>query len=141
MSVLSTTAGLANVFALGFHAVFANSLTVGNLRLADAAFDCKLTLHSINNNFQMKLTHAGNYCLASFVIGFYTEGGVFFSQTSQRYTHLFLVSFGFGFNSDTDWRFWKDNTFKQNWVTLITQGVSGCCAFKSGNSSYVASFN
>src|SRR2546421_11798217 len=45
-----------------------NSFAISNLRFAHICFDAKLTLHSINNDLKVKLSHAGNNGLPGFMI-------------------------------------------------------------------------
>ena len=57
MTVLTLAARLFDVLVLNLS--FAkNRLAVGNLWCTNVCFDIKLTLHAVDNNFKVKLTHA-----------------------------------------------------------------------------------
>src|SRR5690606_30909875 len=68
VTVLTTTAGLLDELAFDFFAGLADGLAVSHLGLADVGFDAELTTHSVDQNFQVKLAHAGNDGLAGFFV-------------------------------------------------------------------------
>ncbi|CNH20741.1 Uncharacterised protein [Yersinia massiliensis] len=68
MAVLSFTTGLANKFTFHIRHGFAYGFTVGHLWLTDIGFDAKLTLHAVDNDLQMQLTHTGNNGLTGFFV-------------------------------------------------------------------------
>src|SRR5690554_5292633 len=59
MSVLTLTARLLDELAFDFHLLL-DRFAVGNLRSTYVSFNTELTLHSIDNNIEMQLTHTGN---------------------------------------------------------------------------------
>src|SRR5690606_22290690 len=56
---LTAAAGLAHEFAFLLDGL-ANGFAVGHLRLADVGFHLELTLHAVDDDFQMQFAHAGN---------------------------------------------------------------------------------
>src|SRR3989338_380406 len=116
MSVLTSAAGLPDILALGLNVVFADSFPISNLWLADVGFNGKFTLHTINNYLKVKLAHSGDNRLASLVVQSNAKCWVFFGQSLQGSAHLFLVGLGFGFNSNTYWRFRKGYTLQNYWM-------------------------
>ncbi len=54
-----------------------DGLAIRHLRLADCRIDVELTLHTVDKNFQVQLTHSGNDRLCGFLIGAHAERGVF----------------------------------------------------------------
>ena len=64
-----------------------NSLRDGflvvNLRLTLVTFNLEFTFQTVDNDIQVKLTHTGDNCLTSLLVGTNGEGRVFFSQLGQ----------------------------------------------------------
>src|SRR3989344_7971677 len=77
MAVLAPAARLPDILAFSF-SLAPNSFFVSHLGLAHVGFYVKLSFHSVNDNLQVKLAHAGNNGLQSFFIGFNPESWVFF---------------------------------------------------------------
>src|SRR4051794_2361580 len=68
MRVLSTaTSLLLEYFFSG--SSLRNGFAIGDLRLADICFDAEFAFHAIDDDLEVQLAHAGNNCLAGFVIG------------------------------------------------------------------------
>src|SRR3989338_2587353 len=97
MTILTATTCLTYVlsFCLGqfFYCFFE-----GYLWPADIGLHLKLALHSVHNNFQVKLAHARNNCLARFLITLHMQCWVFFQKLLQNYSKFFLISLSFWFN-------------------------------------------
>src|SRR5262249_15531769 len=55
-------------------------LAISNLRFAYVGFDAKLALHAIDDDFQVQLAHAGDNCLARFMISRNIERWIFLRQ-------------------------------------------------------------
>ena len=89
----------------------------------------------------MQFAHTGNDGLGGFGIRANPEGRIFFSQFAQGNAHLFLVGFGFRFNSNRDYRIREYHGFQDNRCFFIAQGIAGagilqaysCCNITSEN--------
>ncbi|CSH48775.1 Uncharacterised protein [Shigella sonnei] len=89
----------------------------------------------------MQFAHTRDDGLVRFFVSPYTERRVFFSQTAQSQTHFFLVSFGFRFNCDGDYRLREFHTFQNDRRIRVTQGVTSGYVFQTDSSSDVARAN
>src|SRR3989337_2783526 len=92
MSVLTPASGLSYVFTFCLGTP-SNCLFICNLRCSGICIHAKFPLHSVNQNFKLKLSHTGYNSLASFGIRFYSEGWIFVGKFPECYSHLFLVTF------------------------------------------------
>ena len=101
MTILTITTRLFDEFTFNFNRL-ANRFTISHLRSTYVGFHAKFTLHAINQNFQMQLTHTRNNGLICFFIGTHTERRIFLRQTIQRNAHFFLVGFGFRLNRNVN---------------------------------------
>src|SRR4030095_6091951 len=68
VSILAATAGL---FLVDFFSVRSprNGFPICDLRLADIRFHTELALHTVHDDFEMELAHAGDDTLARLLIG------------------------------------------------------------------------
>ena len=82
-------------------------------------------MHTVHDDFQVQLAHAGDDGLTSFLIGVGLEGRVFFSQTQQRHGELFLTSLGLGLDGNADNGFREDHGLQHNGMILIAEGITG----------------
>jgi hypothetical protein len=62
----------------------------------------------------VQFTHAGNNGLTRLFVGAHAEGWILLSQTTQRHTHLFLVSLGLRLNGNVNHRLRENHTLKGN---------------------------
>src|SRR5687768_4346669 len=118
MTILTTPTRLLDELTLDLH-LFLDSLTIGHLWRADIGFYAKLPLHSIYNNLEMQLTHAGNDSLSGLLVGTHTERWIFLSQAIQRNAHFFLVDLGFWLYRNMNHRLWKDHPLQRDDVAGI----------------------
>jgi len=88
-------AGLANVTAFALDGA-GYCLAVRDLRTADLALNVEFAYKPIHDYFKVKFAHAAYYCLARFLIGKGTEGGVLIGKLCKRKAHLFLSGLGLG---------------------------------------------
>src|SRR5579864_7480419 len=95
------TTSLSNVFTLS-RSFFCDRLTISNLRTTNIGFDFELTEHTVDNNFEVQLTHTANNRLSALFVGMNLEGGVLFSQFAESNRHLILVCTSSGFNGLLD---------------------------------------
>ncbi len=124
VTVLTATSGLLDVLTFGF-SVLLNRFFIGNLRTTDVSFHVKLTLHTVGEHVEVKLTHTRDNRLTSFSVSRYPEGRIFFSQTAKRHTHLLLVSLRLRFDAHRDNRLREDDTLKDNRIFSNTERVTG----------------
>src|SRR5210317_906618 len=99
VAVLTTTARLTDNLALHFNGL-RDRLAICNLRCADVSLDFKLTLHTVDDDLQMQLTHAGDDDLTGLFIRLDAQRRVFLNQLTECSTHLFLVTLGLRLDGD-----------------------------------------
>src|ERR1044071_8999018 len=97
MSVLTTTAGLLNIFRLRF-GLLTNRLPKGHLWLPYIGLHLKFAQHTIDDNFQMQLSHPSDDGLRSLFIRLHPERRVFLRQLLERKSHFLLILLGFWFD-------------------------------------------
>ncbi|MNT66230.1 hypothetical protein D3C72_2042800 [compost metagenome] len=95
MAILAFTAGLTHKFTFNIAHCFAQCFAIGHLWTANIRLNAKLAFHTINDNVQMQLTHAGNDRLAGLLVRVQPERRIFCRQTLQRDAHFFLIRLGF----------------------------------------------
>ena len=99
-------------------------LAIGYLRLADVCLNLKFTQHTVNDNLQMQLAHAGDDRLARFLIRIAAEGRIFLRKLSKRNAHFLLTGLRLGLDSHTNNRLWEFHGFKHNRVLRIAQCIA-----------------
>jgi hypothetical protein len=72
VTVLTTTTRLTNKFTFNFRAS-TDRFTVSNLRFTYITVNAEFTLHTVNDDIQVKLTHTRDQSLTCFVVRFYAE--------------------------------------------------------------------
>ena len=92
MAILTATAGLFDQLANTVRAR-GNGLAIRDLRFARVCVDFELAEHTIANDFQMQLAHAGDDRLARVFVRVNAECRIFFGKTLQCDAHLFLIQF------------------------------------------------
>src|SRR3546814_4684649 len=98
---LSGAAGLLLVRVV-FFGLARDRFAIGNLRRTDIGLDLELATHAVNEDVEVKLTHAGDDRLAGLLVGLDTEGRIFGCQAVEREAHLFLVGLGLRLAGDLD---------------------------------------
>ena len=137
VTVLSTSTRLFCIFAIHFHSL-CKGLLVCYLRCTYVCFYLKFTKQTVNNNFQMQLTHTSNDRLTSLMIGVCTEGRVLLSQFCKRFAQFTLSSFCLRFDCQLDNRFRELHGFQDNRMLIITDRITGSSEFKSDRSSDIS---
>src|SRR5690606_15961550 len=112
-SELTRTAGLLLVRVVDFR-LAGDRLTVSNLRCTDACLNLELATHTVDENVQVKLAHAGDDRLAGFLVGLDAEGRILSCKAIKREAHLFLVSLGLWLNGDLDNRIRELHALQDN---------------------------
>ncbi|KAF1003177.1 MAG: hypothetical protein GAK36_00297 [Pseudomonas sp.] len=139
MTELAATAGLANELAFDLDVVFRDGLAVGNLRLADVGLNAEFTLHAVDEDVQVQLTHTRDDGLAGFFVGLHTERRVFLGQLAEGNTHLLLVSLGLRLNSYRDYRLREVHPLEDDRLLDVAQGVTSSDVLHANQSSDVTS--
>src|SRR5690606_30616580 len=80
---LTRTAGLLLVRVVDFR-LAGDRLTVSNLRCTDACLNLELATHTVDENVQVKLAHAGDDRLAGFLVGLDAEGRILSCKAIKR---------------------------------------------------------
>ena len=125
MTILTTTTGLTYEFTF-----YVNCLTecflVSNLRCAYVCFYLEFSQQTVNDDFQMQLTHTGDDCVACLLVCVGLEGGIFFCQLCQSDAHFVTACFCLGFDCNGDNGFGEYHGFQNNFVIFVTDCVT-CC--------------
>ena len=100
-------------------------ITVSNLRRADGGFNLEFAAHAVDENVEVKFTHAGDDRLAGFFIRLDAERRIFSSQAVEREAHLFLVALGLRLDGDLDDRLGEFHALEDNLVQRIAERVAG----------------
>ena len=87
MTVLALTTGLTGVLVIHISQL-ANGFLVGYLGLTNIGLYLEFTQQTVNDDFQMQLTHTSDNGLTGFLIGIGLEGGVLFGELRQSDCHL-----------------------------------------------------
>ena len=80
MTILPFPAGLTDKFTFHLFHRFTQCFAVGDLWTADIRLNAKLTLHPVDDNFQVQFAHPGNNCLSGLFIRMQTERGILRGQ-------------------------------------------------------------
>src|SRR3989338_1520797 len=140
VTVLSAASRLLDVF--GFRFRFNRyGLTVRHLRLADGRFDVKFSLHAINHDLKLKLTHALDESLAGFLIGFYLESRVFVRKPFKRVSHLLLIGFSLGLDAHGDNRLREFYRFENDRIVFVAKSMRSLGVFKTDSRGDLAGKN
>ena len=123
MAVLTFTAALSDVFTLAFNR-FSDCLAVADLRFTYVGFNLKLAQKSVDDNFQVKLAHAGDNRLPRFGVGISFKSRVFFRKFCQCKRHFFLTLFGLGLDCDLDDGFGENHVFQHDGRVLVAQSIA-----------------
>ena len=136
VSVLSTTTGLFCIFMLNIHS-FGDGLFVGNLRRTYVGLHLELTEQTVNDDFQMQLTHTGDDGLSGLRIGMRTEGGILLCQFGKRLAQLALSCFRLGLDSQLNNRLRELHGLQDYRMLLITDGITCSTELESDSGSNV----
>ena len=130
MTILTFTTGLTCI--LGFLInKFGDSFFVCNLRFTNVCFYFEFAEKTVNDDFEVKLTHTSDDGLSGFFIGISSEGGVLFSKFCKGDSHFFLTSFGFRFDCKADNRFREFHLLEFDRMFRIAKGITGGGVFKA----------
>ena len=89
----------------------------------------------------MKFAHTGDYCLTGFLICPGFKGRIFFGKLNKRHSHLFLIGFGLGLDSNVYNRLGEFHAFQNNRILFVAKRIAGSSIFKSYECANVAGIN
>ena len=136
MTVLTTTTGLLYKLTFTWCGT-RDGLTVSNLRFAYTALYLKLTLHAVDDNLKVKLTHSRNNGLSCIFISFHDKGRVFVGEPREGQGHLVLVSYRFGLHSHWNDRLREKWWFEHDLETLLAKSITRLNIFETNDCGYV----
>src|SRR5690606_237833 len=122
-----------------FFGLAGDRLTVSHLRLTDVGFHLEFTTHTVDENVEVKFTHARNDGLAGFFVGLDAERRIFSSQAVQGEAHLFLVGLGLRLDGDVDNRIREDHALEDNLRVRRSKGITGGGVLETNDSNDVTS--
>src|SRR5690625_3054157 len=137
VTVLTTTAGLTNELALDV-GMLGDGFAVGDLRSTDACVHVEFAAQAVDDDLQVKLTHARDLRLAGFRVGFDAEGGVFLCQLGETVGELVLVGLRGGLDGDSDDGLGDLDRFQFDGVIGIGEGVTGAGVLEANDGAKVA---
>ena len=123
MTILTASTRLSDVltFALSF---LTDRFAVSDLRRTDLGLYLEFTAQTVDDDIQVQLTDTSDDRLSGLLVCICLERRVFFSQLSQRQTHLVLVSLCLRLQRQLDHRFREFHGFQNDRVCLITQRIT-----------------
>ena len=86
------------------HDGLADRLAVCNLRVTDVALHLEFTTHTVDDDVELQLAHAGDQGLAGLFVGLHLEGRILVGQLRQSDAHLLLVGLGLRLHGHLDHR-------------------------------------
>mmetsp|Transcript_15354 Transcript_15354/g.20245 ORF Transcript_15354/g.20245 Transcript_15354/m.20245 type:complete len:294 (-) Transcript_15354:21-902(-) len=116
-----------------------DGLTVRHLGCTNIGLNVELTLHAVNNNFQVKLSHTFNDGLTSFFVTTETEGWILGSKTDKGLRHFLLIGLGLGFDGNLNDGFREFHLLKDDSIVLATESFSGGSILKTNQSNDISS--
>ena len=138
VAVLTTATGLFDVFTLGFGGA-ADGFAVGNLWGAGVGFDAVFAFQAVDDDFEVKLTHAGDDSLAGFFVSVDAESRVFLGELGETDAHFFLVGLGLWLDGDRNRRIWELDGLEADGVGGIADGGASGAVFETDDGGNVAS--
>ena len=124
VTVLAAATRLLDELALGFN-LFAERLAVGHLRLANARLDAEFAPHTVDQNLEMQLAHAGDDRLARFLVGAHTERRIFLREAPERDAHLLLIRLGLRLDRLRDHRVGELHALERDDLADVAQRLAG----------------
>ena len=123
VTILSTSTRLFCIFAVDV-CRFGNGLFVCNLRSTYVSLYFELTKQTVNDDFQMQLTHTSDNGLTSFLIGVCTEGRILLSQFCKGLAQFALACFCLRLDSQLDNRLRELHRLKDYRMLLVADGIT-----------------
>src|SRR6185312_9121810 len=124
VAILTFTTRLTDEFAFAF-SVLSNGFAIRDLRSAGVGFHFEFAFQAVDNDFQVKLTHARDDELAGFFIGEAAERRIFFRETLQTFRHFVAVLLGLRFDGHADDGFGERRGLQRHVEIFVTQRVTG----------------
>ena len=118
-----------------------DSLTVCHLRTTLVALYLELAFQTVDNDFQVQLTHTRDDGLSRLLVGLHGEGGVFLSQLSQTYAQFVEVSLTLRLYGDTDHRSGELDGLQYDRMLLVAEGITGTDILEAYACAYIAGSN
>ena len=122
---LTGTTGLLLVSVVYLLNGLLNGLAVCNLRLTNVSLNLELTLHTVNDDVQVKLAHTTDFGLTGLFIQRHGEGGVLSGELLNCGRHLLLVALGLRLNRHEDHGSGEGHRLKHDRVCRIAQSITG----------------
>ena len=143
MAILAAAAGLFHQLAFATGG-FGDGFAVGDLGRAGVGLHFELAADAIDDDLQVKLTHARDDGLAGFLVGLDHEGRVFFGKAREGEREFFLIGLGLRFDGHRNDRFRESRGFEHHVVFLCGERVAGGDVFQAdhgGDVTGVTSIN
>ncbi len=137
---LAGTTSLLLVRVFLVHDGLADRLAVCNLRVTDVALHLELTTHTVDDDVELQLAHAGDQGLAGLFVGLHLEGRILVGQLRQSDAHLLLIGLGLRLHGHLDHRIGEGHGFERDRSLLVTQGVTGGDVLQAHEGVDVAGF-
>ena len=118
VTILTTTTRLFSIFAVNVNG-FCKCFFVCYLRSTNVSFYFEFTKQTVNDDFQMQLTHTSDDGLTSFLIGVCTEGRILLSQFCKGLAQFALACFCLRLDSQLDNRLRELHGLEDNRMLLI----------------------
>ena len=104
-------------------------------------FNFEFTFETVDNDFEVKLTHTRDNCLTSLFVSFNSKCRVFFSEFTKTNTKFIEVSLRFRLNCDTNHWIWEVHRLEYDLVCFVAKSVTCTDIFETNTCSDITSSN
>ena len=118
-----------------------DGLFIVHLRFALVAFNLELTLQTVDNDIQVKLTHTRDNGLSTLLICVNSESRIFLCQLGKTVVKFCNISLALWLNSDGDNCIGECDAFENNWMVLVTECVTRAYILETNTGTNITSFN
>src|SRR6185312_10531370 len=123
VAVLAAAARLLDELALLLDRLL-EGLAVGDLRLAHRSLHAELALHTVDDDLEVQLAHAGDDGLARLLVGAHAERRILLREAPERHAHPLLVGLGLGLHGLRDHRLREHHALKRDRLLHVADGLA-----------------
>mmetsp|Transcript_32536 Transcript_32536/g.45133 ORF Transcript_32536/g.45133 Transcript_32536/m.45133 type:complete len:231 (+) Transcript_32536:487-1179(+) len=138
VGVLSRSSGLFFVGVLDGYGL-GDALSVINLGSSNIALYLKLAAKTVNDDFQMELSHSFDDGLVGLLIARVAEGGILLSKLVKSGSQLLQVSLGLGLNGNLDDGVGEIHLLQDNGELFVRESLSRDGVLQSSDGNDVSS--
>ncbi|EJX07948.1 hypothetical protein EVA_03941 [gut metagenome] len=99
----------------------------------------ELTLQTVDNDIQVKLTHTRNHRLTALFVSLHSESGVFLSQLRQALRELIKILLSLGLNCNTDNGIREVHRLENNRSRFVAKRITSADILETNASTNITS--